>query len=94
MGGAGIEHLDGFIAHRDDLFVLKRAGRAHRLGAFPVFLRIALHTFEKLTGVFLELMGGIHMGQNLDALIDPIVVAQHRVALTVLVDHKFYGVGR
>ena len=90
MGRSKIKNLDPEISHFDNVLVLEGDRRAGEVAAFGLVTVVALHAFEDLGPVLLELGGGIDMGQDVHTLFRPIGVAEHRVPLAVLVYHQLY----
>ncbi len=86
-----MQHLNRDIAKGHVIAVLEHFGRSLGTTITGIGPGVILHTAQDFVAVRLEFLGRIHMGQNRYALIHPIAVAQHRVPLTVFIDHKAHG---
>ena len=91
VGGTEVPDLDAEAAHLNQLFVLEGLAWSLQDGARRLVLVVGLHLLEDLRAAILELRRGIGMSDDRNALLDPIAVAEHGVALAVLVDHQLHG---
>ena len=72
-----VEILEAEIGHDD------RAA----LGLVAV---VALHPLQDEIALFLDLVDGIHMREDIDPLLGPVGIAEEGMALPVLVHHQFH----
>ena len=90
MGRAKVADLDAKFAKGDDLFLVEGFRWELDAAIAGFFAVVTFHAFEDLWSAILEFVGSILVGQNGNALVSPIAVAQHGMALAVLVDHQLY----